>query len=393
MPVQAFYSPKQASKASQYSGISMNKVHRNLIAFLMVMAITVSIAGIVAAIKFKQFNTPAPAGFPPIPVTSYTAVPQEWEQSVNAVGSLQPYQGVTVTCESAGTVSAIHFESGQKVAEGDLLIELDTSIEQAQLQAAKAAAELAMISLQRSRELRQSNTIPQSDLDAAESSALQARAQLAQVEAVIAKKRIRAPFSGILGIRQVNLGEYIGPGSPIVPLQDLDPIYVDFSLPQSMFDAVHTGYQIRAEVDTFPNTPFEGFVQAIDPELDPVNRTFRVRGELDNSELKLRPGMFVSVEVIQPATLDVVPVPITAVYYQSFGNSIFVIQPGNPATVEQRNVTLGKTKGDFIAILEGLEADEEVVSTGVFKLRNGGSVAVNNEEALELSTTPDPEDS
>jgi len=361
-------------------------------AFLIVIVFLAVIISAIYFIKKKQFTTPAPMGFPPVTVTSTTAEQQEWVNRVSAVGSLQASQGVTVTSESPGTVTKILFKSGESVAEGDLLIELDTSTEQAQLQAAKAAAELAEINLQRSRDLRQSNTIPQADLDAAESTAMQARGQLAQIEAQLAKKRIRAPFSGILGIRAVNLGEYIGPGSPIVPLQDLDPIYVDFSLPQNLLDAVHNGYEIRARVDTYADKVFEGFVQAIDPELDPANRTFRVRGELDNSELLLRSGMFVSLEVLQPETSDVVAIPTTAVYYQSFGNTVFVIKDGQPATLEQRPVELGRTLGDFVSVLSGVEAGEEVVSSGVFKLSDGGSVVVNNKKALELSTDPQPED-
>lgn len=365
-------------------------------AFLLVIGLIGLLFAAIFMVKAKQppFAAPGQQGFPPAVITSATAESQTWERFVRATGSVRASQGVTVSAEVSGTIREIHFESGQKVEQGDLLLVLDDSTEQAQLKAAEASYKLADVNLRRSQELLDSRTISQSEFDRSDATAAEAKAQLAQIQAVINKKRIHAPFSGTLGIRQVDVGEYLSPGAAIVSLQQLDPIYVDFSLPQKQIGAAKPGYQLEISVDAFPDTRFSGAVEAVNPELDLTTRTIRVRGTVANADGELLPGMFGTVNIVQPEPLQVVAIPATAVYPQAYGNSIFVIKPsedGSSKIVEQRFVTLGLTRGDFVQIEKGLEAGEEVATTGVFKLDNGRAVVVDNSKALEPSLNPTPD--
>ena len=362
--------------------------------FLISIGIIVAIAAAIFFVKGPQFAPGPPFQLPPETVTSYQAEAMSWEQTVSTVGTLKASQGVMVSAEVSGTVSAIHFESGQAVQEGDLLFELDTSTERAQLESAKATYDLAEANLKRARELRASRSIAQSELDTAQARAKESKAVVEQIQATLEKKIIRAPFSGTLGIRQVDLGEYLNPGATVVSLQSMDPIYVDFSLPQQQLGNVKKDFPVRLEMDTYPGRVFKGEVEALDPDLDLANRMFRARGLLPNSDGALKPGMFANVSVIQPKALEVIAVPSTSVFYQAYGNTIFVIVEGEQGkTVEQRFVKLGKTKGDFVAVESGLEAGEEVVSSGAFKLFNGRSVVVDNSKAMAVSLDPKPADS
>ncbi len=361
--------------------------------FLIVIGIIIMILVGIVLVKGPQFAPPPPFVMPPESVSSGVAKEMVWENSVGAVGTLRASQGVTLSAEVSGTISKIHFESGQSVQQGDLLFELDTSAERAQLEAARASAELAEVNLNRTRELRASRSIAQSELDTAEARAKEAKAALSQIQAQLEKKVIRAPFSGRLGIREVDLGEFINPGAPVVSLQSVDPIYVDFSLPQQQLSKVATGYPLRLSLDTYPDQVFEGKVEAVDPELNLNNRMFRIRGALANKDGRLVPGMFATVDVIQPESSTVVAVPGTAVYYQAFGNTVFVIKDSDEGkVVEQRFVKVGRTRGDFVSLLEGVAPGEEIVTAGVFKLFNGRSVVVNNDEPLPLSLNPTPVD-
>ena len=361
--------------------------------FLVVTAaLSIPVIGVVV-VKKKQFEPPPPFAFPPEIVTTRIAEEMVWEATVTSVGTLTASQGATISAEVSGTISAIHFESGESVQKGELLFELDTSAEKAQLASAQASLELATVNLRRAKELRSSRSISQSELDTVEARASEAKAEMERITANLEKRVIRAPFSGRLGIRRVDVGEYLNPGSPVVSLQSMDPIYVDFSLPQQRVDKAKKGYEIRLEVDTYPDIPFNGTIEAIDPDLDVSNRMFKVRGSLDNSEGRLRPGMFATVDVVQPTPSRVVAVPSTSVNYQAFGNTMFVvIGAEGEKIVEQRFVKLGRNKGDFIAVTEGIEVGEEVVTSGVFKLSNGRSVMVDNSKALEASLNPEPTD-
>ena len=362
--------------------------------FLIVIGIIVALLVGIFLIKAPQFAPPPPFVMPPETVTSREAEEMIWENVVTAVGTLRASQGVMVSAEVSGTVSAIHFDSGESVETGDLLFELDTSTERAQLESAKATHELAEVNLKRAQELRESRSIAQSELDTADARAKETKAAMEQVRATLEKKIIRAPFAGRLGIRQVDVGEYLNPGAGVVSLQSINPVYVDLSLPQQQVTKVKNGYAFRLEIDTYPDRLFEGVVEAIDPDLDLSNRMFRVRGVLVNEDGALRPGMFANVGIVQPEASTVVAVPGAAVYYQAYGNTIFVVKPGESGNfVEQRFVKLGRTKGDFVSVLNSLEVGEEVVTAGAFKLFNGRSVVIDNSKALEVSLNPKPADS
>jgi membrane fusion protein (multidrug efflux system) len=362
--------------------------------FLIVIGIIVALLVGIFLIKAPQFAPPPPFVMPPETVTSREAEEMIWENVVTAVGTLRASQGVMVSAEVSGTVSAIHFDSGESVETGDLLFELDTSTERAQLESAKATHELAEVNLKRAQELRESRSIAESELDTADARAKETKAAMEQVRATLEKKIIRAPFAGRLGIRQVDVGEYLNPGAVVVSLQSINPVYVDFSLPQQQVTKVKNGYAFRLEMDTYPDRSFEGVVEAIDPDLDLSNRMFRVRGVLVNEDGALRPGMFANVGIVQPEASTVVAVPGAAVYYQAYGNTIFVVKPGESGNfVEQRFVKLGRTKGDFVSVLNSLEVGEEVVTAGAFKLSNGRSVVIDNSKALEVSLNPKPADS
>ncbi|MEM9160284.1 MAG: efflux RND transporter periplasmic adaptor subunit [Verrucomicrobiota bacterium] len=363
-------------------------------AFLIVFGIIAVILAVIVGVKGPQFAPPPPFQLPPESVTSAVAEEMVWENAISAVGTLSAFQGATISAEVPGTISTFHFESGQEVEKGDLLFELDTSTERAQLESAQATADLAEVNLKRARELRASRSIAESELDSAEARAKEVKAAMSQIRANLEKKVIRAPFSGRLGIRQVDVGEYLNPGSPVVSLQAVDPIYVDFSLPQQQLSKVANGYELRVSIDTYSDREFVGEVEAIDPDLNLANRMFRVRGALSNADGALKPGMFAGVDVVQPESSTVVAVPGTAVKYEAYGDTIFVIKDGEGSKiVEQRFVTLGRTFGDFIAVTEGISIGEEVVTAGAFKLFNGRSVVTNNESALAVSLDPKPEDS
>lgn len=331
---------------------------------------------------------------PPEYVTSAIVKEESWRQTLDAVGSLTAVQGVLVSTEVAGKVDDLHFESGESVESGQLLVELDTSTEEAQLAAAQADAELARINLDRAKKLRQSNTVAEAELDSAQAAFLAAEAQVENLEAMIAKKRISAPFSGRLGIRQVNLGQFINNGDPIVSLQSLDPIFVDFAFPQKWVSLVATGMAVEVEVDSHPESLFGGRITAIDPEVDVSTRTISLRATLDNPEGKLLPGMFGQVSVVLPEEKPQKVLPATAIVYASYGDSVFVIKEKDGRKfVEQQFVRVRDTRGDFVSISSGPEVGSTVVSTGAFKLRQGMRVELNNKLAPSMSIDPQPEDS
>lgn len=331
---------------------------------------------------------------PPEYVTSAMVKEELWRQTLDAVGSLTAVQGVLVSTEVAGKVDDLHFESGESVESGQLLVELDTSTEEAQLAAAQAEAELARINLDRAKKLRLSNTVAEAELDSAQAAFLAAEAQVENLEAMIAKKRISAPFSGRLGIRQVNLGQFINNGDSIVSLQSLDPIFVDFAFPQKWVSLVATGMAVEVEVDSHPETLFGGRITAIDPEVDVSTRTISLRATLDNPEGKLLPGMFGQVSVVLPEKKPQKVLPATAIVYASYGDSVFVIKEKDGRKfVEQQFVRVRDTRGDFVSITSGPEAGSTVVSTGAFKLRQGMRVELNNKLAPSMNIDPQPEDS
>lgn len=375
------------------------KIKPYLIALVMVLVL----AGAVVGIKALQIGTlisgsKDKSGPPPETVSTATAEAQRWERSVESVGSLRAVQGADLSTEESGVVAVIHFENGQEVNEGDLLVELDSQTEQANLRSAEAEQDLARTVYKRTLRLRQNNTVPQSDLDAAQSQLRKMTALVEQLKATIRKKQISAPFSGRLGIREVNVGQFVNNGDRIVSLQSLDPIYVDFLLPQQLIAGLRPGQPVAVITDVYPDRVFDGELTAINAEIDRVTRNIRLQGTLKNSQGALRPGMFARVILTLGDPQEVVAIPATAVLNEPYGDSVFVVsektsEEGKKTLVaEQRFVRTGRSMGDFVSVTEGLKAGETVVTAGVFKLRNGATIEVNNELAPQPSLTPAPAD-
>jgi membrane fusion protein (multidrug efflux system) len=370
---------------------------RLLLAFLAVALIV----GVLGGIKSLQIDRMIAHGKqmvpPPEAVTTAVASLQTWESLLPAVGSLAAVQGVTVTAELTGKVVQIAFTPGSMVKAGDLLVKQDTSSEEAQLRSAEAAAALAKLNVERLGKLLVERTIAQSQYDTAEASYKQAIAQADNIRASIAKKTIRAPFAGRLGIRLVNLGQVINEGEAIVSLQSLDPIYVNFSLPQQQLSSIKAGLAIRVTTDALPGGIIQGKITAINPQVDAATRNIRVQATVANSDERLRPGMYVSVAVVLPGREKVLAIPATAVLYAPYSDSVFLVEdpadpkPGQPVkVVRQQFAQLGEKYGDFVAVRSGLKEGDTIVSTGVFKLRNGQTVTVDNTLSPEFQLKPTP---
>ena len=315
--------------------------------------------------------------------------------SLSAVGSITAEQGVTIAPEIAGTVSEIDFDSGANVNKGDLLLKLDTSTEEAQLRAAVAQSDLMKLTADRTRKLNTDSTSSQSEVDQADANFKQADANADNIRSTIAKKTIRAPFTGQLGIRLVNLGEQIAVGKGIVSLQALSPVFADFTLPQQDLEKISTGLSVRVISDTFPDKDFEGEVAAINPDLDAATRSVRLRAKFANTDKLLRPGMFVRAQVLMPGDQKVLVIPATAVLSAPYGDSVFVIEPPTAGgstnlIVQQKFIRTGRTQGDFVSVESGLKAGDKVVTAGLFKLRNGMAVVENNQIVPKTSNTPIP---
>lgn len=366
----------------------------------------IAIAGIalvvlsLGGVKAAQFRAMMKAGEsfvqPALAVTTADALEVEWRSELTAVGSVVAVQGVTVASEVPGTVTTIAFESGQSVDQGDVLVRLDTSVERAELASAIASAKLADLDLQRRENLPPEGAVSAADLDAAAAQATQAAADVSNVRAVIAKKTIRAPFSGRLGIRQVDLGEVLQAGAPIVSLQSSDPVYVDFFLPQQALSRVAPGHAVEVTTDAFPDTAWEGSIEVVDAEVNTNTRNFTVRAVVANADEKLRTGMFVDVTVLAPEGRDLLVIPTSAVLFAPYGNSVYVAKEqetdggDKQHVVEQVFVRLGERRGDFVSVLSGLAPGDEVVSTGAFKLQNGMPVTVRNDLSPKIAADPHP---
>jgi membrane fusion protein (multidrug efflux system) len=333
-------------------------------------------------------------------VTTAVAHTEAWESLLTSVASLVAVQGVMVSAEMAGKVVHIAFEPGTMVKTGDLLVQQDTAAENAQLRSAEATVALTKLSLERSRKLLSQKTSSQSEYDNADAQYKQAVAQADNIRAVIAKKTIRAPFAGVLGIRLVNLGQILSAGDAIVSLQALDPIFVNFSLPQQQLSRIQPGLTVRVKTDALPGEIIEGKITAINPQVESSTRNIMVQATVANTQHRLRPGMFVNAAVVLPEQDTVLVIPGTAVLNAPYSDSVFIVEndandkSSAPAKiVRQQFVRLGERRGDFIAVTTGVKQGEIVVSTGVFKLRNGQAVAVDNTLAPEFKIAPTPKDS
>lgn len=332
---------------------------------------------------------------PPVTVTSYQVKTDTWVSELTAVGDLNAVQGVEVAAELAGKVVKIGFEPGSLVKKGDLLVAQDTTSEQAQLPGLIAQVDLARSELERADQMLAGEIISQSDYDKTKADYDLAMSQVNNLKSVIAKKNIRAPFAGQLGIRRVNLGQMLREGDPIVSLQNLDPIFADFSLPQQQISLVRNGQTVRMSCDALPGETREGRVTTINPLVDSATRNIRIQATLGNKDGKLRPGMFVDVTVDLAERRKTLIIPATAVLYAPYSDSVFVIEKNQEQNeglkLRQQFVTLDGKRGDFVAVSNGLKEGEMIVSTGVFKLRNDQTAIVDNKLAPDFNTSPAPE--
>ena len=366
---------------------------------LTIVGILLLVAAIIG-IKASQIMDLIAAGktfqIPPISIQVTEAITQSWADQFDAVGTIESVQGVTLANEVAGKVEKIAFESGSMVAAGDVLVILDKASEEAQLRSAMAAAELANLNLSRTRELRKTSVISQSELDTAESQQKNTAARVEELQWMLQKRTIKAPFSGRVGIRQIQEGQFLQAGAPIVSLQSLDPVYVNFSLPQQRLSDLSVGMKVQATTDALAGRVFEGRLTAIDAEVDPLTRNIRLQATMANQDGGLRPGMFAAVSAIAPVEKKHIVIPGTAVIFAAYGNSVFVVKEeagkdGKPHLVcDQKFVRLGSRKGDFVAVENGLQAGEKVVSAGGFKLHKGASVVIAEGERPVPSTSPQP---
>lgn len=375
------------------------------------------IAGL-AGTKLNQFSgmKKAMAGMvaPPTAVNVAQVVEKEWQPRISVTGNVMAMQGTLVSTEADGIVREIKFEAGSDVKAGDLLVQLDTDIELSNLRDSEAAAELAKVSFSRAKELLDSRNISQAEYDTAAATLKQAMAKVDNFRAIIRRKAVIAPFAGKLGIRQISVGQYLTKGSPVVSLQSVDPIYVQFSLPQQTLGDLKEGLQVLAYSDAYPDAPFEGKITAINPDIDLSTRNVQVQATFPNGEGKLRPGMFVTVDLILDKKENVLFIPQTAIQHAPYGDSVFVVQDANssatvvsdlPTTpsatadsaettvtlvVKQQLVRLGSRLGDYVIAREGVKLGETLVSTGVFKLSPGTTVTLDNTLAPKFSFEPKP---
>lgn len=367
------------------------------------IGITLAAFGILAGIKTLQIKAMIAAGeqmaMPPETVSTATVESARWNAYIEAVASVRAVRGVVVSAEVPGTVREIAFESGTDAAEGDLLVRLDTVAEEADLAAAQADAALAAADLDRAEDLSKRRVISVSDYDTAIAKHKQALARVVAAEAAIAKKTIRAPFAGRLGIREVDPGQYIQSGHRIVSLQASNEVHVDFALPQQRLADLAPGLEVAVTTDTYPDTMFTGKLAAVDSAVDEVTRTIAARALLPNPDGRLVPGMFVRARVILPQSRDVLLIPSTAVLFASSGDSVFVVENGTDPksgkpvkTARQSLVKLGENRGDFVEILDGLKPGDTVAGSGVFKLRTGTTLEINNAIAPKAQLEPEPDD-
>lgn len=393
------------------------------------------VVSVIAGIKALQIGALIQMGEnsvePAVTVSSVNVKPYSWESTLTAIGSLEAAKGLEVTADLSGRITKIVFDAGTEVSAGDLLVEQDTSTEKAQLRAAKSDVALSKNNFDRVKQLYERKVASKSEYDNAESAYQSALASADNIRAAIEKKSIRAPFSGRLGIRLVNLGQSINAGEPVVSLQSTDLMFVNFFLPQQNLPLLKKGLTVRLQSDAVPNAVFEGTINAINPEIDSDTRSVGIQALLANPENQLLSGMFTTIDVVMPEREDVLIIPVTSIKYATYGASVFVIEPkstsldtddatdassdnsaqdqlaqnssdqdnnvqGEPAedvfVVRQQFVRLGQTRGDYVVVKKGLSVGQTIVSAGVFKLRNGSPVIVNNDIVPSFSLTPSLDD-
>lgn len=383
-----------------------------------ILLVVVPIVGVKASQIFAMIQAGESFVPPPESVSASTVTKDQWQGKLSAVGTVVASKSVTITTEVPGTVSAIRFESGDRVRKGALLVRLDTSVEQAELKAAEAAERLAKASFTRAQELRKVNANSKAELESAEATSMQSEAEIARLRAVISRKTLTAPFAGRLGIREVNPGQFLNAGTPVTTLVSTDEVYADFFLPQGVLGSIGEGFEVNITTDAVPGDVIKGKVDTTDALVQTSTRNVKVRAVFDNEGEKLKPGMFVNVSVNMPDDRGVLLVPASAILYAPYGDSVYVIEkaqqkkddgkeapdtgssegessqsaqpPGSDLVVNQRFVRLGERRGDFVEVLSGVEEGERVVSAGAFKLKNGMSVVVTKDKALKPELSPNP---
>jgi membrane fusion protein (multidrug efflux system) len=382
--------PKQSNAKPRRKGI--------VIAIALLVTICVFAFGIKALQIGKMMSTPQT--MPPTTVSSTSVKEEDWAPRLTAVGSVSAVQGAVVSAELAGVVSEINFENGGEAKKGEVLMKLDASQEEALLRSAEAEAQLARTDLERSRDLAMKKVVSSAELDSAQSKFRRLNAVVDQVRSSIAKKTLIAPFDGQLGIRQVNVGQMINAGQQVVPLTSLDPVFADFALPQQYLGQLTPGLEVHVTTDAIPGRVFNGKLTAINSMVDSSTRNITLQATLDNSDHALRPGMFAKAEVMLPEKHKALVVPGSAISFAPFGDSVFVIEKKKDEktgkesqAIRQQFVRVGEARGDLVAITQGLKAGETIVSTGVFKLRNGMAVTINNDLAPNPQVNPKPIDS
>ncbi len=368
---------------------------------LLGLLVVIGILGGVKALQIKDLIAAGADAKPPkTAVTAVDVTIARWETTFNAIGTLEAAQGVVITADLPGRVSQLFFDGGERVSAGDLLVQQETSTEDAQMKAAESDLALANSNLDRVNRLYNSKVVSRSEYDAARSQASAAQAQLDNIKASLAKKRIVAPFDGRLGLRLADIGQDLSQGVAIVSLQAFDPMRVNFSLPQQALASIADGLEVRVTTDAVPGRVFSGEITAINTEIDSSTRTVRTQATLDvtaddgNSAPALLPGMYASVEVVLPATRQVLTVPLTSVSFATYGDSVFILETDDneQTVVRQQFVQLGERRGDFVEVTKGLDAGLKVANDGVFKLRNGAAVNVM-EGGSEASANPQPDNS
>jgi membrane fusion protein, multidrug efflux system len=354
--------------------------------------------------KYRQIQAAIAMGAsfapPPAAVTTIIAKNETWPSTLQVIGTAAAIQGVTVSADLPGTVAKINFESGKRVQAGDVLVELDTREETAELAAAEADYDLAKITYARQQKLVNEGVVARTEYDNALAQQKSTEAKVGEIKATIERKTIRAPFSGILGIRQINLGQYLAAGQAIVPLQSLNPIYVNFGVPQQSTAQLQVGRTLKITSDELPGLQFPGRVTALDSVVDSNTRNIQVQATLSNPHDRLRPGMFVQVAVSLGQSQKVIELPASAINYAPYGDSVFVITNLKDSKtgktyrgVRQQFVKVAGSRGDQVGIISGINPGDEVVSSGAFKLRNGAPVVVNNSVTPSNNPKPKPEDS
>ena len=354
-------------------------------------------------VKYRQIQAAIQQGKsyspPPEAVTTIVASQDTWQRTLGAIGTVTAVQGVVVSADLPGIVDSIEFESGKQVKAGDVLVRLDTHQEQAQLAAAEAQQRLTRVNYDRMSVLRDKEVVSQAEFDGVEAEAMQAEARVNEIRATIERKTIRAPFSGILGIRQINLGEYVEAGRAIVPLQALDPVYVDFAVPQQEMHDIKVGAELDIAVEGVPGTAAKGRITAINSVIDRSTRNINVQATVPNHDQHLLPGMFVEAHVLVGNGSPVIALPASSISYTPYGDFVFIVEnmqaPSGDSYlgVRQQVVKLGDSRGDQISIVDGVKVGEQIVTSGVFKLRSGAAVQVENDIQPANDPTPDPEES